>query len=101
MACLSHRASPPKALRVVHIVERQLERRLRLAHRHRADHDALVLEVAHDRVEAAAFLAEQVLGRDAAILEDELRRIGGAPAVLVERAADAEARACPSRPGTS
>ena len=81
-----HREALPDALLLVerpaeglprrHVIDREIERGLRLAHRHRADHGALVLEVAHDRVEAAAFLAEQVLGRDAAILEHELRGVG-------------------------
>src|ERR1700723_2153967 len=52
-----------------HIVEREIECGLRLAHRHRADGDALVLEIAHDRIEAAAFLAEYILGRYAAFVE--------------------------------
>ena len=43
-------------------------------------------------MEAAAFLAEPVLGGNATAVEMELRRVGGAPAVLVERAADLEAR---------
>ena len=83
-----------------HIVEREIERRLRLAHRHRADGDALVLEVAHDRVEAAAFLAENVLCRNAAIVEMQFGGVGRAPAMLVERAAHGEIRACPSRQET-
>ena len=74
------------------IVDRQLDRGLRLAHRHGADHRALVLEVAHDRVKAAPLAAEQVLGGNPALLENELGRVRGAPAVLVESAADTEAR---------
>jgi len=56
-------------------------------------HDqALVLEVVHDGVEAPVFLAQQVLGRDAAIIEGKLGRVGTEPAGLVELAADLEAR---------
>lgn len=52
-------------------------------------HDqALVLEVVHDGVEAPVFLAQQVLGRDAAIIEGKLGRVGTEPAGLVELAAD-------------
>src|ERR1700728_2973884 len=40
------------------IIERELDRGLRFAHRDRADHGSLVLEIPHDRVEAASLLAE-------------------------------------------
>src|SRR5579863_4103474 len=83
---------PAEGLARLQVGERQLERRLRLAHRHGADDDALVLEVPHDRVEAATFLAEHRVMRDQAILEQQLGGVRRAPAMLVERAADAKAR---------
>ena len=72
-------------------VERELDRLHGLAHRLRGEHDALVLEVLDQRVEAAALLAQHVLLRHAAVLEHQLGRVAGEPAVLVERAGHLEA----------
>jgi hypothetical protein len=77
-----------EGLASLHVIERDLQRFGRFAERHGAQRDALVLEVAHDRVEAASLFAQQL--RLAAV-EGELGRIGGAPAHLVQAAAHREA----------
>ena len=51
------------------MIEREIDRGLRFADRDGADDGALVLEVPHDGMEAAAFLAEPVLGGNAAAVE--------------------------------
>ena len=68
------------------------QRRLRLSHRHGADHDALILEIPHDRVEAITLFPEDGILRDEQFSKQELRGVRRAPAVLVERAADAKSR---------
>src|SRR5262252_7932791 len=60
--------------------------------REHAGHDALALKSRRELLEAATFHAEQVLGRDRAVLEGQLGGIGGAHAHLVELAAHHESR---------
>src|SRR5215475_395096 len=60
--------------------------------REHASHDALALESRRKLLEAATFHAEQVFGRDRAVLKGQLRCIGGAHAHLVELAAHHESR---------
>jgi hypothetical protein len=63
-----------------------------VAHGHGRQRDALGLEVLHHRVEALALLAQQVAGRDAHVVEDQLGGVGRQPARLLQRAAHGEAR---------
>ena len=59
----------------LHVIDREIQRGLRLAHRHGGDHDALVLEVPHDRIEAPAHLAEDCVSRHETILEHQFSRV--------------------------
>ena len=71
--------------------ERRLERRPRHADRLRADADPPALEAGERDLQPLAFLAEQVLRRDAAVLEQDLRRVAGVLAELVLEPGDAVA----------
>jgi hypothetical protein len=55
-------------------------------------HDALPLQPCRELVEAPPFFAQQVLGGHRAILQRQLRGVGGAHAHLVEPPAHREAR---------
>src|SRR5215467_8035534 len=59
--------------------------------RKHAGHDALSLESCRELLEAAALHPEEILGGDGAVLEGQLRGVGGAHAHLVELAAHREA----------
>ena len=54
------------------------------AERAAGEHRALVVEAAHQHVDALAFLAEHVLGRHFAVAEHELAGVRAAHAELVE-----------------
>src|SRR5262249_6014145 len=70
------------------------QRALGDAHAARRDIDAAELEAARDLGEAAALdLADQMIGRHAIVLEDQLARIDRLVAELLELATDAEAGA--------
>ena len=56
-----------------------------------ADAEPLLLELLHQHLEALPFLAEQVLGRHAAVLEEELARVLRREAELLELPAAHEA----------
>ena len=63
-----------------------------MPHRHGAQRNALGLKVLHHRVKALVLLAQQVAGRDAHIVKNQLGRVRRQPAGFLERAADCEAR---------
>jgi hypothetical protein len=96
---LAHRLLVPQraaeGLARAHVLERQAQRLLAVAHRHRTQRDALGLEVLHHGVEALAFLAQEVAGGHAHAVEVQLGRVRTAPAGLVELAAHTEARSAP------
>ena len=52
--------------------------------RPRRQHGALIVEPAHQHVDAAAHLAQHVLGRHLAVVEDQFAGVGTAHAHLVE-----------------
>ena len=78
---------------LLRIRERRVERGARHADRLRADADAPAFEARERDLQALAFLAEQVRGRDAAVLEHDLRGVAGVLAELVLEARDACSRA--------
>jgi hypothetical protein len=63
--------------------QRGLERALRQAEGEGADTDPAGVEGLHEVDEALPFFTQPVLGRDLHVLEDELARVGRAPAHLV------------------
>ena len=68
----------------MHVGHDDVHRRMHDAERSRRQHRALVVEAAHQDVDALADLAQHVLGRDLAILEHQLAGRGAAHAHLVE-----------------
>ncbi len=81
----------PKALPLLHVGDRVVEGAPAGPHRRHADREPLLLELVHHHLEALPFLAEQVLGRDAAVLEEELARVLRGEAELLELPAAHEA----------
>ena len=71
-------------LAFVDIRKDDVERGLHEAERTRRKHHALVVEAAHQHIDALADLAQHVLGRNFAVGEYELGRVGAAHAELVE-----------------
>ena len=71
-------------LPLVHVGDHHVHGRLHDAERARRQHRALVVEAAHQHVDALADLAQHVLGRHLAVLEHQLARVGAAHAQLVE-----------------
>ena len=63
-----------------------------LADGHAREHQAFVLKVVHDGVEAPVFFAQQIASGHAAVGKEQLRRIGTAPAMLVQLPAGGKAR---------
>jgi hypothetical protein len=82
---------PAERLALVRVPQRVLEAGLDEAGRERGDRDAAVVERGEELGEPAAALAEQVLLRDAAVLERQGMGVGGVPAELVVRRLDCEA----------
>jgi hypothetical protein len=72
--------------------ERGVERGARHADRLRADADAPAFEAGERDLQALPFFAEQVLGRDAAALEDDLRGVARVLAGLLLEPRDRVAR---------
>src|SRR5712692_4481648 len=72
-----------------------LERLGRARERQHRGHDALALEAGRELLKAAPLDPQQVLRRHGAVVESQLRRIGGEHAHLVELAADREAGPLP------
>jgi hypothetical protein len=77
-----------EALALLRIGQRRLERGARHADRLRGDADAAALQAGQGDLVAHAFFADQVLGRDAAVLEHDLRRVRRMLAHLVFDAGD-------------
>jgi hypothetical protein len=75
------------------VLQRLVEGRRRDAHAARRDVDPPELEAAHRLVEAAPFLPDQIRGRHAVVVEDELCRVDALVAELLELLARREARA--------
>src|SRR5271167_4627521 len=73
----------PELLALLRVLQRSLVGALRHAQPQRGNGDAPAVEDLHGVHKAIAFLAQQVLGRDLAVLEDQLRGITGAQAKLV------------------
>ena len=80
-----------KGLAAAHMVQRELDGAGAVAHRHRTQRDALGLEIFHHRIKALALLAQQVLGRDAHVVKNQLGRVGRQPAGFSQGAAHTEA----------
>ena len=80
------RDRPAERLALEGELERALERDLHRADGAERHQQPLPLEVGHDQVEAAVLLAEQVLLGHEHVVERDLRRVGGVPAELLERA---------------
>ena len=80
------------------IADRLIEAALRAAQRAGADVEPPAVEPGHGETEAVALRADAVGDRHSHILEDHLRGGRGVPAELALRRAEADARACPSRP---
>jgi hypothetical protein len=74
------------------VVEAELDQPLHDADREGGDHEPLAPEVGEHVAHAAPLLADPVRDRDAALVEEELARVRGARAELVEPAPDREAR---------
>ena len=75
------------------IVDHDLDRTLRDAHAHRRERQSFDLEIAHHVGQSSAHLAEQVLARNAALVEDQLRHGRAAHAELVDVVRGREPRA--------
>src|SRR5205814_2303471 len=67
---------PPELPTFLRVSDRDLERRAAEPDRERADADASSIEYLLDMIERFAVAADPIGGRDAAILEDELRGVG-------------------------
>ena len=78
-------------LALVDIGHDDVDRRLHDAERPGREHRALVVEPAHQHVDALAERADEVLLGHFAILEDQLRSVGAAHAELVELGSRTEA----------
>ena len=82
-----------EGLALLDVVDGELERALHHGHRVHGDDQALLRQLLHQLVEALPFLgAEQALGRQLHVLEEQFRGVGGIHAELLELAAAAEAR---------
>ena len=81
-----------EGLALLRIAHRRLERRARHADRLRGDADAPGFEIGERDAVAVAFVAEQAVGRDAAVLEQDLRGVGSMLAQLFLDAGDDVAR---------
>ena len=84
-------APPPEGVPVAAVLDGPVEDALRARHRGDGAHEPLALEVLHHVVEARVLVAEEVLRRDLAVLEDELGRVGAVVAELLELLPDREA----------
>ena len=85
----------PKALALLHVLDRLVERALRDADRHRRHRDAPALEHLHGVDEAHVELAAELLGGHPHVVEDQLGGVRGVQPELPVRPARAEARQCP------
>src|SRR5271169_4900409 len=74
------------------VVEGEFERALADAEADRGDHRAFEIESAHHDRHAAVLHADEIFGRNAAILEHQLRRLTAAIAHLLELLRDPETR---------
>ncbi len=72
-----------EALALLGVSQRRFKRAARHAHALRGDADAPAFERAQGDLVALAFAADQVLGRDAAVVEIDLRGVAGMLAQLV------------------
>ena len=82
-----------EGLALLRVLDRQFDRALDHRGRRHAQQQALVRQLAHQLREALAFLlAEQVVGRHAHAVEEQLGGVGGMLAELLQPPADAEAR---------
>src|SRR3989441_9589145 len=72
-----------------------LERLGRARERQHRGHDALALEPGRELLETSPLDPQEILRRHGAVVEGQLRRVGGEHAHLVELAADREARQPP------
>ncbi len=81
----------PNALRSLTVVERHLEACLRGGDAADGEREALGHEVGHQLREARAFLAEEVLGREVQVVEEQLGGVVGVLADLLDLAAAREA----------
>ena len=73
----------PELAPLLRVVERRFVGALRQADRQRGDPDAAAVEHLQRVDEALPFLAEQLVGRHAAVVEDDFARVAGAHAELV------------------
>ena len=84
-------------LALLRVAERRLVGALRQADRQRRDADAAGVEHLHRVDEALSFLAEQLIERNAAVVEQHFARVAGAHAELVFLLARASCPACRAR----
>src|SRR5436190_19841594 len=76
---LELRDRPSEHLAVLRVRDRRLERLLRGGDAGERHHQPLPLEVLHDADEAFILVAQEILGRDATLVEEELGGVRGPP----------------------
>ena len=81
-----------ESLALFDVLDGELERGQRIAHRHRRRRDAFTLEILHHRIKSGVLFSQKILCRHSAVFEYQLSRVRTHPAGFIERAPHAKTR---------